>query len=294
MMSFKTKCALLVSISLWASAFVGIRAGLTSYSPEGLALLRYLIASVFMAIVYFRLPARNRMRIKDVIGLMAIGVIGIGIYNLTLNYGEKAISSGMASFITSQSPIITAIIAILFLGEKFSWQRMFGFLVSVLGITLIAYGEIGDFKLTTDITYILLATVSGSCYSILQKPFLKKYHVVEATTYVIWGGTLFLAFYSPHLRWDIAHAPITTTLTIAYLGIFPAAVGYLCWSYVLSQIPLSRAVSFLYFMPFVATFMGWYLLGEVPVWISIAGGSIAIAGVWLVNQSYRQPLITNE
>jgi drug/metabolite transporter (DMT)-like permease len=116
---------------------------------------------------------------------------------------------------------------------------------------------------------------------------LKKYHAIEATTYIIWGATLFLMLYVSHLQHDIANASWLTTLTVVYLGIFPAAIAYIAWSYVLAEIPASQAVSFLYFTPFVATLIGWIWLGEVPVWMSLAGGLCAIAGVWLVNHSYK-------
>ncbi|SRR5579883_90025 len=289
-MSFQTKMALVLTIFLWASAFVAIRAGLQDYSPEGLALLRYLVASVCMAIVYCRLPQRNKMQLKDICALLGIGMLGIGVYNLTLNYGELSISSGMASFITSQSPIITTFFAIFFLRERLNVVRVMGFLVSISGVGLIAMGETGALQWSTGLTYILLATIAGGCYSVLQKQYLKKYHAIEATTYVIWGGTLFLSFYTPLLHQDLMHASLKTTLTVIYLGVFPAAVGYIAWSYVLAEIPASRAVSFLYFMPFVAMLLGWLCLGEIPVWLSVIGGVCAIFGVWLVNQSYRRPI----
>lgn len=290
-MSFKIKFALVLSITLWASAFVGIRAGLTEYSPEGLALLRYFIASLCMAVIYYRLPQRNKMPVRDRVGLILVGAIGIGVYNLTLNHGELVISSGMASFITSQSPIITTLFAVAFLGEQINRLRLSGFLVSILGIGLIAAGEVGGFKWDVSLTYIFLATFAGSCYTIMQKPYLKKYHAIEATTYVIWGGTLFLALYAPKLQQDFGHVSAMTTLTVIYLGIFPAAVGYLAWGYVLSEMPVARAASFLYFLPFVATLMGWLCLGEVPQTLSIAGGLLAVVGVGLVNRSYTKTAI---
>jgi drug/metabolite transporter (DMT)-like permease len=286
LMPYKTKIALAVALFLWASAFVGIRAGLEEYSPEGLALLRYLVASLCMGIVYFRLPKRSIMRWQDVCGLLAIGVIGIGVYNIMLNYGELSISSGMASFIISQSPIMTAIFALIFLGERLNAARIAGFTVSVCGVALIAMGEKGGFKWDSGVLYILIATITGGFFSVMQKPFLKRYHAIEATSYIIWGGTLFLLFYTPEMREDLAQASFEATLMVVYLGIFPAAIGYIAWAIVLAQIPASRAVSFLYFMPFLATALGWLYLGEVPMWLSVIGGILAIIGVWLVNQSY--------
>lgn len=114
---------------------------------------------------------------------------------------------------------------------------------------------------------------------------------VEATTYAIWGGTLFLAVHTPTLLIELPHASLASTLTVIYLGIFPAAIGYLSWSYVLKEMPAARAMSFLYFVPFLATLLGWLLLNEVPTLLSMVGAMFAIAGVWLVSQSYRMPMV---
>lgn len=287
-MSIKTKFALIIALLLWASAYVGIRAGLQEYTPEGLALLRYIVASIFMGIIYFRSHQRQMIVGRHMLALLAIGVIGIGIYNITLNYGELAISSGMASFITAQSPIITTILAMMFLGEELSVVRVFGFIVSIAGVALITLGEIGGMEWNISVACILLATLASGFYSVLQKPFLNKQNALEATTYVIWGGTIFLSFYTPQLHAELVHASLFATLTVVYLGIFPAALGYICWTYALTQMPVTRAASFLYFMPFAATLLGWLLLDEIPALLSVLGGLLAIFGVWLVNHSYRQ------
>jgi drug/metabolite transporter (DMT)-like permease len=286
-MTYKTKIALAAVVFFWASAYVGIRAGLQGYSPEGLALFRYLIASMCMGFVYFRMPQRVSMPIRDKLALMVVGVVGIGIYNLALNYGEISTSSSTASFIVSQGPIITTILAIMFLGERVSLARFLGFCISVAGVILIMVGEQGGFSWDTGILYILIAAFTGGLFSVLQKPFLKRYHAIEATTYIIWGASLFLLVYVSKLHYDVMHASLSQTLTAIYLGVFPAALAYLAWSYVLSEIPASHAVSFLYFMPFIATLLGWLCLGEVPAFLSLVGGLFAVAGVWVVNQSYK-------
>lgn len=284
-MTYKTKIALVLTLFLWASAFVGIRAGLQEYSPEGLALFRYLIASCCMGIMYWYMP-KSTIPLLDKCKLLGVGVIGLGVYNIALNYGELTVSSGTASFVISQSPIITVILAVLFLGEKLSIERTLGFVFSVVGVTLIALGENSALKWEPNIFYILIATFVGGIYSVWQKSFLKKYHALEVTAYIVWGATLFLLVYTPHLQYDIKHASLTTSLIVAYLGIFPAAIGYLSWAYVLSEISASRASSFLYFMPFLTIILGWLYLGEVPTWLAVSGGSLALFGVWVVNQSY--------
>jgi drug/metabolite transporter (DMT)-like permease len=289
-MTQKLRIAILAAVLLWASAFVGIRAGLQDYSPEGLALLRYLVASLTMSIFYFTQSEPSTIRLIDKIKLLLVGVIGIGIYNITLNYGELQVSSGVASFITAQAPVLTTVFAVLFLGESLTLTRILGFVVSMMGVALIAYGEIGAFELSASLSYILAAMLCGSCYSIMQKPFLQKYNAIEATTYVVWGGTLFLLMYLPQFITDVSHASLAGTLTVVYLGIFPAALAYIAWSYILQKMSVAHTVSYLYLMPFAAAVMGWLILDEAPALISVFGAMIAIAGVWLVNQSYKVEL----
>lgn len=285
-LSFNIKLLLLIVVSLWASAFVGIRAGLESYSPGGLALLRFGIASVLMFFVYVFRQRETQIAFLDGIKLMSIGALGIGFYNIALNYGELSVPSGPACFIVSQSPIITTILALIFLNERLTAWSICGMLISFIGVVLITYGMSHGFQVGIGVLDVAIATVLGSCYSIMQKPLLKKYHALDATAYMIWGGTLVLLFYSPHLPYEIYHASWHATIAVIYLGVFPAALAYMLWSYVLAKIPATQATSFLYFSPIVATLLGWIWLNEVPAMISLVGGLVALLGVWVVNRAY--------
>lgn len=284
--SFNLKLILVLTVSLWASAFVGIRAGLESYSPGGLALLRFLIASVCMFFIYISRRREKHIHWKDAISLMLVGAIGLGAYNYTLNSAELSVPSGPACFIVSQSPVISTLLALIILGERLNVQRIVGMFVSISGVALIAFGMNQGFHLNTGLIFILIATVVGSLYTILQKPYLKKYHAIDATAFTIWGGALSLFIYLPTLPTEFMHASLTSTLDVVYLGIFPAAFAYVLWAYALAKIPASRAVSFLYFSPIIATLLGWACLGEIPVTLSLLGGLVALLGVWVVNRSY--------
>jgi len=282
-----TKLSIVIAITLWASAYAGIRlALLAGFSPEGLALLRYLIASCCMGIIYFRMPKRQTFSLKEMSQFFCVGIVGIAVYNIALNYGELTVSSGMASFIISQSPAVAALFAIIFLGEPLNRYNLLGLAVCMFGIFVIAMGEVGAIVWSDGLLYVLIATIAGGLYNVMQKSLLNRFHVIEAISFVIWGATLFLCIYTKQLQHDLAQASWSSTLIVVYLGIFPAAIAYLAWGYALREMPTAKAVSFLYFMPFIATMIGWITLGEVPAMMSLVGGVIAIFGVWLVNQSY--------
>lgn len=292
-LTLKTKLALVTTVVLWGSAFVAIRAGLQGYSPGGLALFRLLISSVVIYFVLYRSRKQRPPLIKhnDLYRVLFAGGIGIGCYNIALNYGEVLVPSAMASFIVSQIPVVTTLLAIIFLRERINRYGLLGMLLSIVGVGMIAFGHCAEFGFYLSVLYIVFACFTVGLYNILQKPLLQKYKAIHLTAYAIWGGTIVLSVFLPTLIHDLQHTTLKATAVVIYLGIFPGVIGYSTWSYALSKIPASRAASFLYFMPVFATLIGWIWLDEVPTLIALIGALVALFGVWVVNQSYKRKVI---
>jgi drug/metabolite transporter (DMT)-like permease len=276
--------ALATCVILWASAYPGIRVGLGGYSPAHLAVLRFLVASVTLA----SFAAVMRMRLPDVIdlpGLVLAGTLGIVIYHLLLNAGELTVSAGAASFLANTIPVFTAVLAWLFLKERLPALGWAGIAVSLCGVALIAAGDVGGFQIDRGVLLILGSSASGAGYFILQKHFMKKYTAFEFTAYAIWAGTLVLLLFSRGLGEAIRLAPIDATAAAVYLGIFPAAIGYVAWGRVLAAWSASKAATALFLVPGVSLVISWAWLGEVPTLLSLVGGFLALAGVGLVRSS---------
>jgi drug/metabolite transporter (DMT)-like permease len=263
----------------WASALVAIRIALTSYDPGALALFRYAIASFGMVFVYSRASGKHSVPWRDVGVIFLAGILGFGVYNVLLNYGEVSIHAGVAGFIMSQIPVVITLLAVLFLGEKLSPVAYLGMLISFFGVTLIALSHHHNvYGLDIGIIFLLIAVMSAGIYHVIYKHLLHRYHAIELTAYGIWGGTLSLLFYTPALWREIPYATAHATWAVIYLGIFPGLLGYLGWSYVLRYVPASKAASAFYVMPIMTAVLGWLCLGEIPVWLALLGGGIALGG----------------
>ncbi len=286
--SINIKILLYISIALllWSSAFAGIRAALRSYSPGHLVLLRFLIASgilLFYALITkMKLPQR-----KDVPGIVLIGFLGVTVYHTALTYGEQTVTSGAASMLIATSPIFTAVFAGFFLNEKVEWIGWIGIGISFIGAVLVAWGEGDGVKMEPGAFLILISAFTTSIYFIFQKKYLVRYTPIQMATFTIWAGTFFMLIFLPNLIESINNASSQDTLAIVYLGIFPAAIAYIVWMYVLHSIPASNAASFLYLSPIIASLVAWFWLGEIPVSLSIIGGILSLLGVILVNKGDR-------
>lgn len=284
--STTTLIALVVTVVFWASGFAGIRAALSAFSPGHLIVFRFLVASAVIAL-YAALTRMPLPAWRDILRIALVGILGITVYQVALSYGELTVTAGAASLIVAATPGFTALLAVLLLGERLQVWGWVGMAISFAGVALITLGEGSGVRLNLGALLVLVAAVSTALYNVLQKPFLARYSALQVGACAMWAATLGMLVFSPGLTRAVATAPRGAILSVLYLGLFPGALSYLTWSYILSQTKASVAASLLYSVPVLAVLIAWVWLGEVPAVLSLLGGLVVLAGIVLVSTRGR-------
>lgn len=276
------------TLVLWASAFVGIRHLGHDFSPGALSLGRLLVGAVVLAPLALAqgLPRPDRRQWPPIIG---IGVLWFGVYNLALNAGELRVDAGTASMLLQVSPVLIALLAALFLGERFTVALGAGLALAFVGVAVIglASSEAGN----RDLLGVVLCLVAAAVYSasvILQKPLVARMSAVHVTWLACTIGALVCLPWAGQLVDDVQEAPASSTLWLVYLGAFPTAVAFTTYAYALRHMSASSLGVTTYLVPPLTIAMGWMFLDEVPPAAAYAGGALALLGVWVARRGQRE------
>jgi drug/metabolite transporter (DMT)-like permease len=271
--------AALVTVVLWSSAFVGIRAAGEDLSPGALSLGRLAIGSallgVFVLAQHGRLPGRRELPL-----IVVCGVLWFGLYNIALNEAERRVDAGTAAMLVNVGPILIAILAGFLLHEGFPRTLVLGCAIAFAGAIVIglATSERG----VAAGWGAVLCVAAAAFYAggvVAQKPLLSRVSGLHVTWLACTVGLVVCLPFTPSLVDELGRADGDSIAWMVYLGVFPTAVGFMTWAYALSRTTAGRMGATTYLVPPLAILMGWAFLGETPAAIAFLGGALCLGGV---------------
>lgn len=273
----------IITIVLWSLGYVMTRIAIQHFTPEAISFLRYFVAA--LALFIYALIKKPRLpKLNDIPMFFVGGAIGFAIYVYFINVGSKTLTASAVSFIISASPVITAILARIILGEKIGLIGWLSIFCAFAGVGVITFYN-GGFTLNSGVIWICAAAVLISCYNIFQRKLMTRYSPLEITTYCIMAGAILLSVFAPQSFPQMKTASITQIITVLILGIFSGGVAYTCWAYALNKAKqTSEVTNYMFTTPVITTFLGFVLIGETPHASVYIGGILVLLGVFFINK----------
>ncbi|ENW4828972.1 DMT family transporter [Vibrio vulnificus] len=281
-------------VLLWASGFVGARLGLQYAEPATLLAIRMLanIALFLLLIVLLR------RRVPTGAAFWHSCVVGLGIHGFYLGGTYWAISLGMpaglSSLLVGIQPILTALILVVTVQERFRFSQWLGLALGLLGISLVLSGKMDwqtEAHKTLAITLCLMALVGITLGTLYQKRFCHGVDMVGGAMVQYLAATcLFLPF---AWQFETMQVQWTTTfiLTLVWLVVVLSCAAILLLLYMVKNGAASSVASVFYLVPPVTALQAWLMFGESFDAKAMVGFLLAAVAVYLV---VRKPKLAVE
>jgi drug/metabolite transporter (DMT)-like permease len=292
--------ALLALYVVWGSTYLAIRFAVETIPPFLMAGSRFLISGVILY-VWRRMagdpaPTRRQWHSAIIVGLLLL-LGGNGI----VSWAEQHVPSGIAALMVGSIPLwMVAIDAARPNGLKPDWRIVLGLLIGFSGIGLLVTSSRGlspaDGVDLVAVLSLLLAALLWSLGSIYGRDADMPDSSLLGTGMEMLGGAAGLFLVGTVAgEWntlDLTGVSTASILGLIYLVLFGSLVGFVAYSWLLRNAPLSLVSTYAYVNPIIAIFMGAWLGSELINGRIILSALIIIGSVLVVNLS-KQTRIPN-
>ena len=279
----------LLFVALWSTGFIGAKFGLPDAEPLTFLSVRYAAVLLLMgAVAWFtRAPWPRTAR-----EWLHIGVSGLLIHAVYLGGVFTAIAhglpAGVAALVVGLQPVLTALGAGIWLGERVRPAQWAGLALGFAGVALVvahkAAANVSGAALATMLVPAVVALLGITAGTLYQKRFCAAFDLRTGS----------VIQFLPSLVVTALAAWATETLQIRWTGAFIFAFSWLVLVLSLGAVSLLNMLirrgsavnvaSLFYLTPPMTALIAWGLFGETLTGLSLLGMGFAVFGVWLARR----------
>lgn len=284
---------------LWGTGFYFGKVALAEMAVSHMVFYRFLFACIVLLPVALLHPPRFKAAEWRV--LLLSSFLGVPVQFLIQFYGLSITTVSHASLMVGTMPVILALGATVFAGERLDWIGWLALVGSTLGVGLIVLGgqrtqASGGPTLAGDLL-VVLSLIIALAWILMNKQLMQTHSPIVVTTYGLLSGLGMLAV------WVIFRAglpPMHGITTKAWLALI--ASGVLCtatttflWNWGIHHVPASRAGVFLNIEPAVGSWLGVKMLGDrLGPFAWVGGALILAAAITLTSRDHEEPEVILE
>lgn len=276
----------LITIIVWGSTFITTKILLSELTPVQIMLCRFAIAYVILWLIR---PKIDKTSAKDELLFLAMGVFGCTFYFIAENTALKYTLASNVSIIVASAPIITALLAHLFIkGEKLNKNIGLGFAVAFTGVILVVFN--GQFVLRLNPAGDALslgAAVSWAVYSVILRTCVDRFNSVMLTRKLMFYGFItafpIALLQGGKMPFEVFVKP-DMLFCILFLGVIGSGICYVLWNKAISSLGVVTTNNYIYINPFVTLVTGGLFLKEPITVMGFVGAVMIISGVVIASK----------
>ena len=275
---------LLVAL-IWGVNFSVTKGAFATFPPLAFTGVRFGLASLCLVPLVSRIEGAEPLPRGALARLIALGVVGNSLYQLTWISGLERTTASNSALILASMPTIVALLAVGLRLEPFRPKVIGGVLVASLGVVLVVAARGTGFGAATMAGDLLTlaAVICWAGYTLGLRALPREISPLRVTmvTTVAGAPVLVLAGMPAMLAMDWSAVGWEGWSALAYSTLLSLLVAYLIWNRSVKVVGPSRTVIYMCLTPLVAVIAAALLLGERPRPLQAIGAALILAGVLL-------------
>jgi drug/metabolite transporter (DMT)-like permease len=280
-----TDVLLLLMATIWGVNYASVKYAGRAFGSLTFTWLRVLIATVMLlvavAIQRRKLPVRS-----DALALLALGVLGNGLYQLLFVFGVSRTRVGSAALILSASPAFVALLSWLRGVDKVTARSWAGIALSIVGVGIVMVGSAAATSQQDSAIGVMLVFAGVLCwalYTVGLQPLTHRVDPVQLSALTMAGGMIPLLFATRYAVTTLAstHVNAAAWWCLGYSSVISIGFAYLLYYRGIRILGPTKTSAYGNLQPIVAILTGWVALGETPTVWQFAGTVTIIGGLFL-------------
>ncbi len=280
-----------VTPAMWSVNYLVARTAPGIVEPHVLALGRWALAGLVLAFIARQELWRQR-RHTFTVGwqYLVLGALGMLICGAWVYRGAQTTTAINIALIYAASPVLIALGAVLWLGERFSWRQTAGVLIAMAGVFHVVvkgqWGSLGQVQWVAGDGWMVVAMIAWAAYALLLKKWPSPLGATARLAVTALGGSVILLPFAA-AEWWSPERPVwsgTATWLVLTAAVVPGIGAYWAYGFCQKVLGASRVAASLYLGPLYGGLTAWGVLGEPLGWHHILGAGLILPGIYLASR----------
>ena len=275
-----TPLELTVLAAIWGASFLFMRVAAPDFGPFALVEIRLALGAAVLLPFLWRERALFPARKWPLLAL--IGAINSAIPFVLFAWAAQRAPAGVGAICNALAVLFTALVAVVFFGEKISARRGVALAAGFMGVVVLAGSKTAGASIGAAVA---AGTAAAFLYGIGAN-LVRKYLVglpPAAVAAATLSSAALLTLPFALANWPTVEIPLRSWAAVGLLGALCTGIAFVMYYRLIKRVGAARAVTVTYMVPLFGVLWAWWLLGE-PLTLPMAVAGVLIVGSVMMSQ----------